>query len=425
MKNLFPLILFVTLFLGTGIYYNDFYAFPAPIAALVGVLSAYFILPGTIKSKTEEFLTGCGDKNILTMCFIYLLAGAFAFVSKQIGSVDAVVALGIHFIAPEFYTAGIFVIASFLSIASGTSVGTIVALGPIVMGLASTSGGDVNIMAAALLCGAMFGDNLSVISDTTIAATQILGCSMKDKFRNNIQFALPAALMAVLFFLYLGYTTPINIQPTEALQLERIILIVPYVLVIALAFIGVDVFLVLIAGIVFSGILGAYFQGLSFLEFGKSIYSGFTSMTDIFLLSLLTGGLAYMVQQTGVINNLILKFKTKIKNSRKALLSIGGLVSLTDAAVANNTIAIIVSGNIAKEISESHNIKPKATASVLDTFSCIVQGFIPYGAQVLILIGFSNGKIDYLSLVLNSYYLYFLLIAVLLYIRFGKIYKVS
>ena len=421
LKNFIPFLVFVGVFLGTGIAYNDFYAFPSPIAAVIGIISAYLILPGSVKTKTNNFIKGCGDKNIITMCIIYLLAGGFATISKEIGSVDAVVNLGMYFLEPSYYAAGVFVIASFLSLASGTSVGTIVALGPIVMGLANASHGNVNILAAALLCGAMFGDNLSIISDTTIAATQILGCSMKDKFRVNIYFALPAAVITFILFLIFGTTSNVSNAIGISFSFQNIVLILPYLVVLLLAFLGVDVFIVLITGILLCAVFGYSLVDLNFLDIGKYIYQGFTSMNEIFVLSLLTGGLAYMVQQTGVLTTIIATITKHIKKQRSALLGIGSLVSIVDAAVANNTIAIVLTGNVAKEIAIKHKIKAKSTASILDTFSCIIQGIIPYGAQILILIGFSNSTINYFELMRYSFYLYLLLIAVLLYISFANI----
>lgn len=420
---LLPFLIFVFVFLGSGIYYDDFYALPSPIAVLIGIVTAFLMLKGDVKQKTATFLEGCGNKNILTMCIIYLLAGAFASVSKNIGSVDAIVNLGISTLSPEYYPAGIFVIASFLSLASGTSVGTIVAIGPIAVGLSNAGQCDINVVGAALLGGAMFGDNLSIISDTNIAATQIMGCNMKEKFKNNIQFALPAAFVAFLIYVYVGTTTVTgtNVQYTADINYETLFLIIPYLSVLLLAFLGVDVFVVLIVGILLSGIFGYIYSGLNAINFGKNIYVGFTSMTEIFLLSLLTGGLAALVEKAGGINGLVHIIKAKISGPKSALLGIGGFVSTVDAAIANNTISIVIVGNVSKLITEEYRIKPRATASILDTFSCIVQGIIPYGAQVLILIGYSSNTINYLDLVKNSFYLVLLLIATILYILFGKI----
>lgn len=421
LRSLIPFLIFILVFLGAGIYYNDFYALPSPIAIVVGIISAFIIIKGTIKEKTSTFLEGCGDRNILTMCIIYILAGAFATVSKSIGSVDAIVNIGINNLSPQYYPAGIFFVASFLSIASGTSVGTIVALGPIAVGLSNAGGCDINVVGAALLGGAMFGDNLSIISDTTIAATQILGCDMRDKFRNNIGFALPAAIIAFFIYIYVGAGTNDVAQAATPVNMSSAILVIPYLAVIILAFFGLDVFLVLIIGIILSGIFGFIYHDFSFLDFGKKIYEGFTSMTEIFLLSLLTGGLAAMVEKAGGIDNLLRLIRSKINGPKSALLGIGTFVGVTDAATANNTISIVITGKVSKKITEEYKIRPRVTASILDTFSCFVQGIIPYGAQILILTGYSKNTISFPELLKNSFYLFLLLIAVFIYIYVGNI----
>lgn len=415
-----PFLAFITVFLGAGIYYNDFYAMPSPIAVMVGIIVAFIVLRGDVKEKTSTFLAGCGDRNILTMCMIYLLAGAFATVAKSIGSVDAVVNLGITHLSPAYYPAGIFLIASFLSIASGTSVGTIVALGPIAVGLANAGGCDINVVGAALLGGAMFGDNLSIISDTTIAATQMLGCDMRDKFKNNFSFVFPAAVIAFLIYIYVGSGPSTAGVPMETANASPL-LIIPYLAVIVLAFLGLDVFLVLIVGVLLSGIFGFVLQDYTVLAFGKKVYEGFTSMTEIFLLSLLTGGLAALVEKAGGITALINIIKKRISGPKSALFGIGALVGLTDAATANNTIAIVITGKVAKTMTEEFEIKPRVTASILDTFSCFVQGIIPYGAQILILTGYSANTIKYTALIQNSFYLFALLLATCIYISVGKI----
>mgnify|MGYP003455011676 CR=1 FL=1 len=245
LKALIPFVIFVAVFLSAGIYYNDFYALPAPVAVIIGILSAYFILKGSIPEKTATFLEGCGNKNILTMCIIYLLAGAFATVSKSIGSVDAIVALGLNTLSPVYYAAGVFVLASFLSIASGTSVGTIVALGPIAIGLATAGGCDMNVVGAALLCGAMFGDNLSFISDTTITAVRTQGAEMKDKFKVNFFIVLPAAIVTCIILAILTFGETAVVAGGD----YSFVKIIPYLFVIVFALIGMNVFVVLASGI--------------------------------------------------------------------------------------------------------------------------------------------------------------------------------
>lgn len=415
--SILPLLLFVGIFLGFGIYNQDFYALPSPIAALIGIVSAFVLLKGKVNEKIDTFLKGCGDGKILTMCIIYLLAGAFATVSKATGSVDTIVNLGLNYISAAYFPVGIFVIASFLSFASGTSVGSIVTLGPIVIDLAEKSGSPLGLIGAALLSGAMFGDNLSVISDTTIAATQILGCEMKDKFRVNFKLAFPAAIIAIVILVAIGFS-----QETSAVPLEQkdynFILILPYLLVIALSIIGINVFVVLFSGLLFAGVLGMGYGTFGLMDFAKSSYEGFTSMTEIFLLSLLTGGLAALVEKAGGINFLLRNINKIISSKKTALLGIGGLVTVANFCVANNTIAILISGKVSKEITEKYGLKPQESASVLDIFACYVQGIIPYGAQILILISLSNFKMSYTDLILNSFYLHLLLVITLISIFF-------
>ena len=421
LRSLLAFAIFIFTFLGAGIFLGDFYALPAPVAAVAGIVAAFVLIPGKTDEKITTFLAGCGDRNILTMCIIYLLAGAFAVVSKAIGSTDAIVQIGTGYLSPKYYAAGIFVVASFLSIASGTSVGTIVALGPIAIGLAQASGTDVNLIAAALLGGAMFGDNLSIISDTTIAATQMLGCKMRDKFRNNLSFVLPAAIIALALYLFVGVGESAGGSTSAEINLSHIVLILPYLLVILLAFFGVNVFVTLSIGVAMSGVFGLINQSFDLLGFGQKIYEGFTSMTEIFLLSLLTGGLAALVERAGGLKTLLHLVKKGVRGPKTALLGIGAFVGLTDAATANNTISILITGKLAKKLTDEYRIRPKVTASVLDTFSCVVQGLIPYGAQILILTGFSNGSINYLNLLSYNFYIYLLAIAVILYILFRHV----
>ena len=415
---LLPFLVFIIVFLGSGIALGDFYAFPAPVAALCGVLVAFLLPKSTFKKKIEYFLMGCGDKNILTMGVIYLLAGAFATVSKSIGSVEAIVNLGIKYLSAEYILVGVFLIASFLSASSGTSVGTIVSLSPIAFGLANSFGIDVNMVGAALLCGAMFGDNLSFISDTTIAATQTMGCEMKDKFKENIKIAFPAFLLSAIVFIYLGSNTNTISANYQEIGETSMILIFPYLLVILLAMLGVNVFSVLIFGILSSGLVGIFESSLSWLDFSKKIYDGFLGMNDVFVLAIFTGGISGIVEKLGGIDLLLSKIKTFAKGQKSAYLGIASLVSLSDAAIANNTIAIILTGKVAKKISDDHKLNPKLSASILDIFSCIVQGLIPYGAQILVLMELSGNQVDYFEMIKNTWYIYFLLVFAIISIVF-------
>ena len=409
---LLPLLFFVLTFLGAGIYLNDFYALPSPIAVIVGIALAFIIFREPVAAKVKTFLRGCGDDKIMTMCVIYLLAGAFAVVTKATGSVSAVVDLGMQVISIEFLYAGIFVLAAFLSFASGTSVGAIVALAAIVVGFAEESGASLPILSASLLGGAMFGDNLSFISDTTIAATQSLEVEMKDKFRQNFKIALPAAILTVVILIYQGSSLPAASITSEA-SIE-LIKILPYLLVIILAILGLNVFVVLFTGIIVAGAIGLYHADFSLLEFAKLSYEGFTGMTEIFLLSMLTGGLAAMVTKAGGLTYISTLLTGKLKK-QTGYFGIGSLVGLTNFAVANNTVSIIVTGSIAKEIKDRLKLQKEKVASVLDIFACIIQGILPYGAQVLLLLSYAGGSMGYLELVFNAWYIWLLLGSTIIY----------
>ncbi|MDF4202948.1 Na+/H+ antiporter NhaC family protein [Maribacter sp. SA7] len=412
---LIPLFVFVFTFLGVGIYQNDFYALPAPIAVIMGIVVAFIIFRESISNKIETLLKGCGDDKILTMCLIYLLAGAFAAITNETGSVDAIVNLGLDLIAIQYIYVGIFIIAGFLSVSTGTSVGAIVALAPIVVGFAEESNAELAILCGALLGGSMFGDNLSVISDTTIAATQSLGCKMSDKFKQNIKIAVPAAVFttAILIFQGLGLESAVS---ENTIYNYDIVKILPYVLVIVLSIVGINVFVNLLLGSLAAVALGIVYGDFTLIESAKIAYAGFTNMTEIFLLSLLTGGLAALVARNGGIEFILVNIRRLIKNKKSAQFGIATLVSTINMAIANNTVSIIIAGPIAKTINDEYYLDNKKTASILDIFACIFQGLLPYGAQVLMILSFSKGKIDYLDLVSNTWYLLLLFIYTLLFI---------
>lgn len=394
---LIPFIVFIGVYLGVGLVLQArgvemaFYQFPAPVAVFCGIIIAFILLKGTINEKFESFVKGCGNPDIIIMCTIYLLAGAFAGVSKAMGGVDSTVNLGLTYIPAQYVMAGLFVIAGFISIATGTSVGAIVALGPIAVGVATKAGLSLPLTLAAVCGGAMFGDNLSVISDTTIAATRTQGCEMRDKFKVNIFIAAPAAILTIILLLVFGHPTTIPAMQTYDFNIIKVL---PYIFVLVLALAGINVFAVLTGGIFLSGIIGIVYSDLTILSFAQQVFAGFTNMTDIFLLSLLTGGLAEMVTKAGGIQFLLNGIQKMIKGRKSAEIGIAALVSLTDAAVANNTVAIIINGPIAKEICEKYKVDPRRSSSLLDTFSCIFQGLIPYGAQMLILTSFAKGAVS-------------------------------
>ena len=390
---LLPFTVFVLVYLATGLILNAmgvemaFYQVAAPVCILPAIILAFIMFEGSMDDKFNDFVRGCGDENIIIMCLIYILAGAFATVSKSSGGVDSVVNFALSLIPVQFVTAGIFLISCFISISTGTSVGTISAVGPIAVGVATKGNLPIPLVLGALVGGAMFGDNLSVISDTTIAATRTQNVDMKDKFRANIKIALPAAIITFVILLVVG-------KPEGEVELGDLsynfILIIPYLFVLITALAGMNVFLVLTSGIVLSGIIGIFTGGLTMMTFAQNIFDGFSGMFEIFLLSLLTGGLSYMVSSNGGIEWLVQKIRGFAKDVKSAEVSIALLTLLTDAATANNTVAIIIDGPVAKEISKDFKVDPRRSASFLDTFSCVMQGIIPYGAQVLIAAGLTK-----------------------------------
>ena len=409
-KALIPFAIFIGLYLITGLILQirgvemAFYQLPAPIAVFVAIIAAFFIFEGSIEEKFDTLVAGCGDSNIIIMCLIYLLAGAFSTLAKATGGVDSVVNLGLSFIPSEFLTAGVFVIASFISIATGSSVGTITALGPIAVGLANSSGISLALMLGALVGGAMFGDNLSIISDTTIAATRSQGCDMKDKFRMNAKIAIPAAILTIILLLVFGAP---EVRTSSGDLSYDLFSIIPYLFVLIVALMGINVFVVLTGAIGLSSAL-LIIRGTSVIDISQIIWEGFTNMFEIFLLSMLIGGLSKMVAEEGGINWIISKIKIFARNEKTGELGIGALVSLADICVANNTVAIIISGPIAKKMCKEFKIDPKRSASLLDTFSCVFQGIIPYSAQVLIAAGFSEGAVAPFELVPFFWYQFIL-----------------
>lgn len=400
-KALIPFAVFIFLYLGVGIILETsgtemaFYQLPAPVAIIVGVVVAFIIFKGSIEEKFSQFAKGCGNENILIMCFIYLFAGAFATVAKSMGGVDSTVNLGLSFIPAQYITAGLFVIAAFISVATGTSMGTISTVAPIAIATAEKAGLNMTLIVAAIIGGAMFGDNLSVISDTTIAATRTQNCELKDKFKVNFYIALPAAVLTFVLLIFFG--KPETIVPIQKLD-YNLVKVIPYILVLGLAVSGFNVFLTLGVGTVVAGIVGIAYGDLTPLTFAQNIYAGFTGMNEIFLLSMFTGGLAHMVTQHGGLQWILEKIQSVVKSEKSAQIGISAIAAAADMAVANNTVAIIITGPIAKELSRKYKVDPRKSASLLDIWTCIFQGFIPYGAQILLAGSLTAGEVSPLAL---------------------------
>ena len=428
MKAFAPLLLFVVLFLGTGTYFHlqnipfAFYQLPAPIAAIPAIVLALWFMKGSVEERLNAFIEGMGDNNILTMCLIYLLAGAFGVITKSSGAVDSAVGLGLQFIPASFLLPGIFILASLLSLSMGTSMGAISAIGPIAFGLVQKSGLPAAEVFGALVGGAMFGDNLSFISDTTIAATRTQGCSMKDKFKENFKLAFPAALVTVAIL----YFTHNQSSVIESSQIEWY-KITPYLLILVLAITGMNVFAVLSIGLISAGMIALIsIPDYSLLKLSQDAFNGFKEMQEIFILSLFMGGLGRLMKLQGGIDlmkNYFEKLSLKIGKQTKfhrvwSELSLSASILITNFAVANNTVAILICGDLFKEISEIEKIEPKRSASILDIFSCVAQGIIPYGAQILL--ASQIAKLSPLEVAGKVYYCYLLGLVVLINIFFQK-----
>lgn len=384
-----PLLLFLALFFGAGLYFSaqgepmGFYQLRAPVAILPALALAVWIAHRRGLKALEVMLQGMGDPNIVLMCLIYLLAGAFAYVSSAVGAVDAVVALGLGALSPVLVLPGLFVLACFISLAIGSSMGTVAAVAPIALGVADAAGMDRALVVGAVIGGAMFGDNLSIISDTTIAATRTQGAQMRDKFRENFRIAVPAALATLALLLFLGDPAPV-----ETASAASPWLVLPYLAVLALAVAGMDVLLVLSFGVVMAGVFGfAFGDGYDGVSYVGDIWMGFESMVEILLLSLLIGGLGALMKAAGGLDwmaQAISRFARGHRGRRTGEFSIAALSATTDAFTANNTVAILISGSVAKDIAARHGISARRSASLLDVFACVVQGVLPYGAQILL-----------------------------------------
>jgi len=393
---LLPFAVFLGIFLGTGIILTlqgaefAFYQLPASIAIIPAIFVALYL--GKVLGKESidkqigQFISGAGHGNIMTMCIIYLLAGAFATVAKATGSVDASVQLGLAFFPAYLLLPGLFLVAAFLSTAMGTSMGTIAAIAPIALGFIESAGLDSALVAGCLISGAIFGDNLSIISDTTIASTRSQGAHMKDKFRINFKFAVPAAVICLVIFAALGQSINYEMSSDPA-----VVGLIPYIVILILALSGVNVFVVLVLGIVLAAIIGMLTNDYQLSAWIIDINSGFASMQDIFILSLFIGGLSELIRHQGGLSALtqtIESFARKLSPNNKkraAGLGIAGLTFGCNFFTANNTVSIIITGETAKDLATDGELTPAQSASLLDIFACINQGLLPYGAQALLL----------------------------------------
>ena len=420
---LLPLLVFLAIFLGSGIYHSligtefAFYQMKAPVAALPAIILAILIYRGPMNEAIETFLSGARHANLILMFMVFMLAGAFASVSTAIGSVEATVQFGLSIIPAAFVLPMLFIISAFIATAMGTSMGTIAACAPIAFGFANATDIGVAYAIGAVVGGAMFGDNLSMISDTTIAATRSLNVELRAKFSVNIWIALPASIITLLVYIFSSHGSQVI-----AHQDYNVWLILPYLAVFFLAFSRLHVLAVLTIGILLSGLLGILIQPeFSLLKLNSSIYDGFTGMFEVALLSMFLGGLSTIMQKEGGLNWLIqriyrLTAMFKVGRQRAGEIGISFLVVFSNLFVANNTVAIILAGDMAREVAQEYGVNPKRAAALLDIFSCVVQGLIPYGAQLLL--ACSIAKISPVELIGNVYYCWVLAIFALLAIAF-------
>jgi Na+/H+ antiporter NhaC len=393
-----PLAVFIVLYLVTSIIARDFYKVPITVAFMVTSIYAIAVTRGKLRRRINVFSRGAGSPEMMLMLWIFVLAGAFANSAKVMGSIDATVNLTLSVLPSQMLLAGLFLAACFISLSIGTSVGTIVALTPIAAGVATQTGSSVALMTAVVVGGSFFGDNLSFISDTTIIATQTQGCKLSDKFRVNSFIVIPAALviLAVYVFMGQGMTAPTAVPSVEPLK------VLPYLVVLLTAVFGLNVMAVLALGILLTGIIGLTSGAFDIYGWLQAMGDGIIGMGELIIITLMAGGLLEVIKHNGGIDFIIRQQTRHIHSKRGAELTIGALVGIVDICTANNTVAIITVGGIARKIGEKYGIDPRKCASLLDTFSCFTQGLLPYGAQLLMAAGLAS--LNPVSIVPYLYY---------------------
>ena len=385
MKALSPLFVFLILYLATSIIAQDFYKVPIAVAFLVSSVYALLTVSGSMSERIKIFSKGAGNPTMVLMLAIFILAGAFAASAKTMGAVDSTVNLALKYLPEQFILPGIFLASCFISLSIGTSCGTIAALTPLAVGIAQQSGISVPLMVGLVVGGTYFGDNLSFISDTTIVATQTQGCSMRDKFRVNIRIVAPVAIIMLVIYYFLGegISTPTHIGDVNFW------LVLPYLAVVILAICGVNVLLTLGIGILLTGIIGTVMGTYDVFGWFSAMNEGMMGMSELIIVTILAGGMLEIIRHNGGIGLIIKALTRNIHGKRGGEMSIAALTCLVNICTANNTVAIITTGPIAKDIAKRFRIDPRKSASILDTASCFTQGLLPYGAQVLIAAGLS------------------------------------
>ena len=375
-----PLLVFLCLYLVVSLIVNDFYKVPITVAFLVSSVYAICITQGlSLNDRVMQYSQGAANKNVMLMIWIFVLAGAFAQSAKDIGAIDATVNLTLQLLPGNLLLAGFFLAACFISLSIGTSVGTVVALVPVIAGIAEKTGMNMAFMTAIVVGGAFFGDNLSFISDTTIAATRTQGCAMKDKFKVNFRIVFPAAFVVLSYYVYRGFgiNVPHDTYPIEWIK------VLPYIVVLATAFMGFNVALVLLLGIIATGAVGICTGSIDIFDWFDSLGAGMNGMGELIIITLMAGGMLELIRFNGGVDYIIHVLTRKINGKKGAEMCIGALVAIANVCTANNTIAIITVGPLANDIATKYGVDKRKSASILDTFSCVVQGIIPYGAQML------------------------------------------
>lgn len=387
MLALSPFIIFMVVYFIGSLIAGDFYELPLTVAFLIASAYAIGITPKIkLRERINIFSRGAGDDNIMLMIWIFVLAGAFATTASKMGAIDATVNLTLRLLPASLLLPGLFLAACFISLSIGTSVGTVVALTPVAVGIAEQTGSSLPMIVALVVGGALFGDNLSFISDTTIVATQTQGCKMNDKFKANIWFAAPAALVVLVIYIIIGQ----NIDVPNHIPLLEWYKVIPYVAVLVLAIVGVNVLIVLLIGVILAGGIGMLSGDFSAMGWMSAMGNGIIGMSELIIVTLLAGGMLALIRHNGGIDYLIRILTMRINGQRGAKFTIATLVVLADICTANNTIALITVGPMAKEIASKYGIDKRISASILDTFSCFAQGFLPYGAQLLMAAGLAQ-----------------------------------
>ena len=375
-----PLLVFLCLYLVVSLIVNDFYKVPITVAFLISSVFAICITKGlSLNERVMQYSQGAANKNVMLMIWIFVLAGAFAQSAKDIGAIDATVNLTLQLLPGNLLLAGFFLAACFISLSIGTSVGTVVALVPVIAGIAEKTGMDMAFMTAIVVGGAFFGDNLSFISDTTIAATRTQGCAMRDKFKVNFRIVLPAALVVLGYYIYRGFGMDV---PPESYTIEWV-KVLPYLVVLVTAFMGFNVALVLLLGIIATGVVGLCTGSIDIFDWFGSLGIGMSGMGELIIITLMAGGMLELIRFNGGVDYIIQVLTRKINGKKGAEICIGALVAIANVCTANNTIAIITVGPLANDIATKYGVDKRKSASILDTFSCVIQGIIPYGAQML------------------------------------------